>query len=119
MLSLKPEQRTQEVRAIPQVRGLVVDYFDLVALQYGDIHELFGFFVAAVLNDQETRGDHFKHGTGCRKVASSAPNEELRIVAPDAKVNAWSLHSGSKPRQGLRRKRQPPLERQGPSHAFR
>ena len=43
MLSVNPEQRTQEGRAIRQVLGLVVDYFDFVALQYGDIHELFGF----------------------------------------------------------------------------
>src|SRR5215469_13636631 len=108
MLSLESEQRTQEVRAIRQVRELVVDDFDLVALQYGDIHELFGFLVATVLHNQQARSDHFKYGTRPGKVASRTPDEELLILPPNAEVNSGALYCRSKPRQGLRRQGHPP-----------
>ena len=119
VLGIEPEQRGQQVRAVRQARRLLVDHFDLVALQYGDIHELLGFVAAAVLDNQQTGSDHLKHEARRRQVARGAPDEELLTVAPDAEVNAGTLHGGRKPRERLRRKRQPPLELQGPLHCFR
>jgi hypothetical protein len=90
VLGIEPEQRSQEVWAIRQARSLLVDHFDLVALQYGDIHELSGFVAAAVLDNQQTGRDHLQHDAKRRQVARSTPDEELLTVAPDAEVNARS-----------------------------
>ena len=105
VLGIEPKQRGQEVGAVRQVRRLFVDYFDLVALQYGHIHELFGFVGAARLDNQQTGRDHLQHEARGRQVTSGAPNEELLTVPPDAEVNARALHCGRKPREGLRRER--------------
>src|SRR2546421_3841963 len=88
VLSIEPEQRSQEVWAVRQARRLLVDHFDLVALQYGDIHELFGFIAAAVLDNQQTGRHHLKHDAKRREVACGSPDEELLTIAPDAEVNA-------------------------------
>ena len=119
VLGIEPEQRSQEVWAVRQARRLFVDHFDLVALQYGDIDELFGFIAAAVLDNQKTGRHHLKHDAKRREVAGGSPDEELLTVAPDTEVNARALHGGRKPRKRLRRERQPPLELQGPFYCFR
>ncbi len=112
VLRIEPEQRRQEVRTVRQARGLLVDDLDLVALQYGDIHELLGF-VAAVLDHQQTGRDHLEHEAKRRQVARGAPDEEMLTVAPDAEVYARALHGGREPRERLRCERQRPLELQG------
>src|ERR1035438_8773345 len=118
VLGIEPKQRSQEVRAVRHARGLLVDHFDLVALQYCDIHELLGFVAAAVLDNQQAGRDHLKHKARCREVAGGAPNVILLSVAPNAEVNARALHGGRKPGERLRRKWQPPFEHQGPFHHF-
>src|SRR5215813_10002483 len=116
---IESEQRSQEVGAVRQARRLLVNHFDLVALQYGHIHELFGFIAAAVLNNQQTGRHHLENEARLREIACGAPDEEQLTVAPDAEVNARSLHGGRKPRERLRRQRQGPLKFQGPFYCFR
>src|ERR1035438_8353126 len=102
VLGIESKQRGEQVRAVRQARRLLVDHLDLIALQYGDVHELFGFVAAAMLDNQQTGRDDLEHETGRRQVACGAPNDELRAIAPDAEVNARALHGGREARERLR-----------------
>src|SRR5260370_8010709 len=86
VLSIEPQQRRQEVWAIRQVCGLLVDHFDLIALQYGYVDELFGP-VTAVLDNQQARRDHLEHEAKRRQAARSAQDEELFPFPPDTTLN--------------------------------
>src|SRR5450759_3732918 len=119
MLAIEPEQRRQEVWAVRQPRRLLVDHFDLVALQYGDIHEFSGFVAAAVLDDQQTGRNHLKHEAKRRQVACGPPDKETLTIAPDTEVYAWAFHGGRKARERLRCERQPSFELQWPLHHIR
>src|ERR1019366_8540553 len=119
MLAIEPEQRRQEVWAVRQPRRLLVDHFDLVALQYGDIHKFSGFVAAAVLDDQQTGRNHLKHEAKRRQVACGPPDKETLTIAPDTEVYAWAFHGGRKARERLRCERQPSFELQWPLHHIR
>ena len=117
VLGIEPEKRGQEVGAVRQAGGLLVDDFDLVALQDGDIHELFGFLAAAVFDDQEAGRDDFQDEAGDGQVARGAPDEELAAVAPDAEVNAGTLDGGREAGERLGGERQGALEHEGLPHS--
>ena len=117
MLGIEAEKRGQEVGAVRQAGGLLVDDFDLVALQDGDIHELFGFLAAAMLDDQEAGRDDFEDEAGDGQVARGAPDEELAAVAPDAEVNAGTLDGGREAGERLGGERQGSLEQEGLPHS--
>jgi hypothetical protein len=118
VLSFEPQQRRQKVWAVRQARRLLIDHFDLIALQYGDVNELFGS-LTAVLDNQKTWRDHLEHEAKRRQVARSAPYEKPLTIAPDTEMNGRAFDGGCKPCERLRRERQWPLELKGTLHCFR
>ena len=91
---IEPEQRHDEVGALGCDRALGVHDLHLIPFEYRDIREFAVRIRAPVLDDQQTRLDHFDHKAERRDRARRAPDAQLVTVRPDAEVNAGPLDGG-------------------------
>ena len=88
-----------------------VDDLDLIAFEHRDVDEL-AERLGAMLDDDQSRRDHFDDQAERRALRASCPRRKSRRRPPHAEMNAGPLDRGRHLRQHRRRERQPRREQQ-------
>ena len=89
----------------------LIDDLDLIAFEHRDVDELAERLVA-MLDDDQSRRDHFDDQAERRDLARRAPHEKVFAAPPHAEMNAGPLDRGRDLRQHRGRERQLRCEQQ-------